>query len=206
MLQLITDGASAEEIILQSQAAIRGGCRWIQVRMKEAPDEEVRTVVEALRPLCLATKTTLLLDDRVELVKTLQVDGVHLGKEDMSPAEARRILGEQAIIGATANTLDDVVRLSKLPINYLGIGPFRFTQTKKRLAPTLGLAGYQEIIDGMSFYGISLPVVAIGGITVEDVTEILATGVSGIAISGAIVHTPSPEEATRRFLQPMRHT
>ncbi len=206
MLQLITDGASAEEIISQSQAAIRGGCRWIQVRMKEAPDEEVRTVVEALRPLCLATKTTLLLDDRVELAKTLQVDGVHLGKEDMSPAEARRILGEQAIIGATANTLDDVVRLSKLPINYLGIGPFRFTQTKKRLAPTLGLAGYQEILDGMSFYGISLPVVAIGGITVEDVTEILATGVSGIAISGAIVHAPSPEEATRRFLQQMRHT
>jgi thiamine-phosphate pyrophosphorylase len=99
-----------------------------------------------------------------------------------------------------------VGRLSKLPINYLGIGPFRFTQTKKRLAPTLGLAGYQEILDGMSFYGISLPVVAIGGITVEDVTEILATGVSGIAISGAIVHTPSPEEATRRFLQQMRHT
>jgi thiamine-phosphate pyrophosphorylase len=203
MLQLITDGASVEEIVRQSLAAMRGGCRWIQVRMKEATDEEVRAVVERLQPVCRETKTTLLLDDRVELAKTLQVDGVHLGKLDMSPAEARKILGDDAIIGGTANTLEDVVRLSKLPVNYLGIGPFRFTQTKKRLAPTLGLSGYRNILDGMARNGISLPVVAIGGITEEDVAEILATGVNGIAISGAIVHEASAEDATRRFLERM---
>jgi len=144
MLQLITDGSSVQEIVSQSQAAIRGGCRWIQVRMKEASDEEVSAVVKAIRPLCATTQTTLLLDDRVQLAKTLLVDGVHLGKLDMSPLEARRILGEKAIIGGTANTLDDVVRLSGLPVNYLGIGPFRFTSTKKRLAPVLGLVGYQS--------------------------------------------------------------
>jgi thiamine-phosphate pyrophosphorylase len=201
MLQLITDGSSVEEIVTQSQAAVKGGCRWIQVRMKDAPDEDVRSVMEAIRPLCLDTKTTLLLDDRVELAKALQVDGVHLGKQDMSPLDARKILGERAIIGGTANTLEDVERLSELHVNYLGIGPFRFTNTKKRLAPTLGLAGYRSIMDGMKIKGITLPVVAIGGITPVDVPEILATGVSGIAISGAIVHSVSPEEATRQFLQ-----
>jgi thiamine-phosphate pyrophosphorylase len=206
MLQLITDGRSVEEIVSQSEAAVRGGCRWIQVRMKEATDEEVCAVVEAIRPLCTATRTTLLIDDRVQLAKTLEVDGVHLGKLDMSPLEARRILGEKAIIGGTANTLDDVVRLSNLPVNYLGIGPFRFTSTKKRLAPTLGLAGYQSIMEGMSAKGITLPVVAIGGITLTDVPDILATGVNGVAISGAIVHSASPEEATRQFLQILRQT
>ncbi len=203
MLQLITDGTSVEEIISQSQAAIRGGCRWIQVRMKEATDNEVRAVIKVLQPLCQATNTTLLLDDRVELAKALQVDGIHLGKLDMPPAEARKILGESAIIGGTANTLEDVIHLSKSPVNYLGIGPFRFTRTKKRLAPTLGLYGYREILDGMARNDIHLPVVAIGGITVEDVAELLATGVNGIAISGAIVHEASPEDATRRFLERM---
>jgi thiamine-phosphate pyrophosphorylase len=206
MLQLITDGGPVEEIVGQSKAAVRGGCRWIQVRMKEAPDEDVCAVVEAIRPLCAATQTTLLLDDRVELAKALQVDGVHLGKLDMSPLEARRILGEKALIGGTANTLDDVVRLSALPVNYLGIGPFRFTSTKKRLAPTLGLAGYQSILEGMSAKGIALPVVAIGGITLADVPDILATGVNGVAISGAIVHSASPERATRQFLQALKQT
>jgi thiamine-phosphate pyrophosphorylase len=148
----------------------------------------------------------LLLDDRVQLAKALQVDGVHLGKLDMSPLEARRILGEKALIGGTANTLDDVVRLSALPVNYLGIGPFRFTSTKKRLAPTLGLAGYQSILEGMSAKGIALPVVAIGGITLADVPDILATGVNGVAISGAIVHSASPERATRQFLQALKQT
>jgi thiamine-phosphate pyrophosphorylase len=206
MLQLITDGSSVQEIVSQSQAAIRGGCRWIQVRMKEASDEEVSAVVKAIRPLCATTQTTLLLDDRVQLAKALLVDGVHLGKLDMSPLEARRILGEKAIIGGTANTLDDVVRLSGLPVNYLGIGPFRFTSTKKRLAPVLGLAGYQSIVEGMSAKGITLPVVAIGGITLADVPDILATGVNGVAISGAIVHSDSPEESTRQFLQTLRQT
>jgi thiamine-phosphate pyrophosphorylase len=201
MLQFITDGATVEEIVRQSELAIKGGCRWIQVRMKDADDESVRRMVEAIRPLTLQTKTTLILDDRVELARQLGVDGVHLGKEDMVPAEARKILGDKAIIGSTANTIDDVVRLAEQPINYFGIGPFRFTSTKKRLAPTLGLKGYKAIMSEMRSRGIGLPVVAIGGITVSDVSQILATGVNGVAISGAIAHAEHPDEATSVFLK-----
>jgi thiamine-phosphate pyrophosphorylase len=201
MLQFITDGATVEEIVRQSELAIKGGCRWIQVRMKDADDESVRRVVEAIRPLTLQTKTTLILDDRVELARQLGVDGVHLGKEDMVPAEARKILGDKAIIGSTANTIDDVVRLAEQPINYFGIGPFRFTSTKKRLAPTLGLESYKAIMSEMRSRGIGLPVVAIGGITVSDVSQILATGVNGVAISGAIAHAEHPDKATSVFLK-----
>lgn len=200
MLQFITDGLTAEEIIRQTELAIKGGCRWVQVRMKDADDDCVCRVVEAIRPLTLQTGTTLILDDRVELARELGVDGVHLGKEDMQPADARKILGDKAIIGATANTIDDVVRLAQQPINYFGIGPFRFTGTKKRLAPILGLEGYQHIMDEMHRRGITLPVVAIGGITVSDVSAIMATGVNGVAISGAIAHAEHPDKAASEFL------
>jgi thiamine-phosphate pyrophosphorylase len=201
MLQFITDGQTVEEIIKQSEMVIKGGCRWIQVRMKDAADDDVRNVVKAIHTLALKNGATLILDDRVELANELNVDGVHLGKDDMSPSDARKILGDRAIIGATANTIDDVLRLAKLPINYLGIGPFRFTSTKKRLAPTLGLEGYIAIIVEMNRYGIKLPVVAIGGIRLTDIPSILGTGVSGVAVSGAIAHAEHPDVVTREFLE-----
>ncbi len=201
MLQFITDGQTVEEIIKQSEMVIKGGCRWIQVRMKDAADDDVRNVVKAIHPLALKNGATLILDDRVELANELNVDGVHLGKDDMSPSDARKILGDRAIIGATANTTDDVLRLAKLPINYLGIGPFRFTSTKKRLAPTLGLEGYIAIIVEMSKSGIKLPVVAIGGIRLTDIPSILGIGVSGVAVSGAIAHAEHPDVVTREFLE-----
>jgi thiamine-phosphate pyrophosphorylase len=200
MLQFITDAATADEVIRQSELSIEGGCRWIQIRMKDADDDSVRRVVQSIRPLTLQTGTTLILDDRVELARELAVDGVHLGKEDMLPADARRLLGDKAIIGSTANTIEDVLRLSAQPINYFGIGPFRFTSTKKRLAPTLGLDGYRAIMSQMRSRDISLPVVAIGGITISDVPQLLSTGVTGVAISGAIAHAEHPAEATRNFL------
>ena len=205
MLQFITDGKSVEQIINQCRLAIDGGCRWVQIRMKDAADDDVRCVVEAIGPLCDSTATTLILDDRVELAAELKVDGVHLGKEDMIPAEARKILGHEAIIGSTANTIDDVIRLAKQPIDYFGIGPFRFTSTKKRLAPTLGLEGYRHIMTEMRSKGIGLPVVAIGGITIDDIPEILETGVTGVAISGAIAHADKPDEATRMFLEKLKY-
>ncbi len=201
MLQFITDGTSTDQIISQIQAAVHGGCRWVQVRMKDAPDCDIKVVIDTVTNLCKYYNTTLLLDDRVVLAKQLGVDGVHLGKEDMLPDDARKILGDKAIIGATANSLDDVIALSKTSINYLGIGPFRFTKTKKKLAPILGLEGYRHIINGMKSLNINIPVVAIGGIKLDDVQDLMATGISGIAISGAIAHADAPAEATTEFIR-----
>jgi thiamine-phosphate pyrophosphorylase len=200
MLQFITDGNTPQEIIEQTFQAIDGGCRWIQIRMKDADDDAVTTVVKAVITRCHDTSTTLLLDDRVELALKLGVDGVHLGKEDMPADEARKILGPKAIIGSTANSIEDILNLASAPINYLGVGPFRFTTTKKRLAPVLGLEGYAAIIKAMKENGITFPVVAIGGITIEDIEELMATGIYGIAISGAIAHANSPETETRKFI------
>ncbi len=181
--------------------ALEGGCRWIQLRMKDASAEEIITCAEEVIPLCRRHGAKFLLDDHVELVRQLDADGVHLGKNDMPVDEARKILGPDIIIGGTANTIEDIIRLHKQGADYIGCGPFRFTTTKKNLSPILGLDGYKSIVLKMKELGIDLPIVAIGGITVEDIPAVMETGVSGIALSGAILGAPDPVEMTARIIE-----
>lgn len=181
--------------------ALEGGCRWIQLRMKDAPAEEIIACAEEVLPLCRRHGAKFLLDDHVELVRQLGADGVHLGKNDMPVDEARKILGPDITIGGTANTIEDIIRLHKQGADYIGCGPFRFTTTKKNLSPILGLDGYKSIVLKMKELGIDLPIVAIGGITVEDIPAVMGTGVSGIALSGAILGAPDPVEMTARIIE-----
>lgn len=199
-LQFITHQTRKYSYFESACMALEGGCKWIQLRMKEASPEEVETVARRLKPLCKTHGAILILDDHVELAQKLEVDGVHLGKKDMPVSEARKILGEAFIIGGTANTFEDVKMHFSAGADYLGIGPFRFTTTKKNLSPVLGLEGYTSILSQMDECGIRIPVVAIGGIVTEDIPAILKTGVNGIALSGAILQAPDPVEETRRIL------
>ena len=200
MLQFITDSKTAEETIRQAVSALEGGCRWIQVRMKDASDHEVEEAVKAILPHCRKAQAVLIVDDRVEIAARCGADGVHLGKEDTSPEEARAILGPDRIIGSTVNTIEDFDRLPLDILDYLGIGPYRFTATKKHLAPTLGLGGYRKIMTQLRKRS-SIPAVAIGGITADDVIPVIDTGMTGIAVCGAISHAEDPVAATRRLLE-----
>lgn len=200
MLQFITNPSDRLTIEEQVKLAIQGGCRWIQLRMKDASDEEVAEMARKITPLCKETGTILVIDDRVEVVMQTKVHGVHLGKNDMDPAKAREYLGPHAIIGCTANTADDILALARLDIDYIGLGPFRFTTTKANLSPVIGLEGYRDIISTIRAKGCELPVVAIGGITPEDIPALLETGVNGVAVSGAIINSPDPEATVARIL------
>ena len=180
--------------------ALEGGCKWIQLRMKDASDDEVRQAAAEIQPMCKEHEAVFLLDDRVELAKELHADGVHLGKNDMPIDEARRILGEEYIIGGTANTFEDIQRIAAQGADYIGCGPFRFTTTKKNLAPVLGVEGYRDIIAKMRNAGINIPMVAIGGITPDDIDEILATGVQGIAVSGTVLNADDPGAMMKSLL------
>ena len=204
MIQFISHQNDRYSYLDGIHLALEGGCKWVQLRMKDATDDEVRPIAIEAQRLCREKGATFIIDDRVALVKELHADGVHLGKEDMPIAEARQILGDDYIIGGTANTLDDVRRHYASGANYIGCGPFRFTTTKKRLSPILGLDGYKSIVEGMKREGIDLPIVAIGGITADDVPSILATGVTGIALSGAILNANNPVDETRRFVGMVR--
>lgn len=205
MLQFITHKNERHGYLDGAEAALRGGCRWIQLRMKDEPDESVIAAGRQLAPLCRAAGATFIIDDHVALVDAVGADGVHLGKNDMPVAEARRILGPDRIIGATANTFDDIAAAVASGADYIGLGPFRFTETKKRLSPILGLQGYRNIMAHCRRAGYSIPVVAIGGITPEDIEAIMATGVSGIALSGTILRAADPAAATSRIINLIKH-
>ncbi|MCM1440508.1 MAG: thiamine phosphate synthase [Roseburia sp.] len=201
MLQYITNTTSPVSVFDQIKGVIAGGGRWIQIRMKDASDDEIRTVVEEIKPLCIETESFLILDDRVELAKTLDVGGVHLGKMDMLPSKARLTLGPAAVIGCTANTIEDVIAVHSLDIDYIGIGPFRYTETKKNLASVLGIEGIANICQQMKERNIDIPTVAVGGIKKEDVDSLMAAGVGGIAISGAIAYAKDIKAETEEFLR-----
>lgn len=200
MLQFISHYTERYSYLDSIRLALEGGCRWIQLRMKDTPDEEVRPVaIEALQ-MCRDVGATFIIDDRVELVKELGANGVHLGKNDMPISEARKVLGSAFIIGGTANTFEDVKAHYEASANYIGCGPFRFTTTKKNLSPVLGLEGYRHIVEQMEEANIHLPIVAIGGITAEDIPAIMQTGVTGIALSGTILHAEKPIDEMKKII------
>ena len=171
MIQFITHFNERYGYVEGARLALEGGCRWVQLRMKDASEEEFVAAAEQIGKLCREHEAVFVLDDHVELVEHCGADGVHLGKNDMPVDEARRLLGNDRIIGGTANTFEDIERLHRQGADYIGCGPFRFTTTKKNLSPVLGLEGYERIVSDMKAHGIDLPIVAIGGILKSDIAD-----------------------------------
>ena len=141
-IQFITHYTERYSYSDAARIALEGGCRWVQLRMKDTPVEVIKPVALEVQALCRQYGATFIVDDHVELAKELHADGVHLGKKDMPIADARLMLGEEYIIGGTANTFEDVLQHYKDGADYIGCGPFRYTVTKKNLSPILGLEGY----------------------------------------------------------------
>ena len=200
MIQFITHSNERYGYVEGARLALEGGCRWIQLRMKDAQEVDFLLAAKQIGAMCKEYGATFILDDHVEWVGITGADGVHLGKNDMPVDEARNQLGANRIIGGTANTFEDVERLWRQGANYIGCGPYRFTTTKKNLSPVLGLDGYRHIISKMKAHDINIPVVAIGGILQPDIKDVMATGVSGIAVSGAILNAENPVEEMKRFI------
>ena len=203
-LQFITHFTDKYSYLDSAMMALEGGCRWIQLRMKDADEAEIERTARQILPECRRRGAVFIIDDHVELVKRVGADGVHLGKNDMPVDEARRILGDEFIIGGTANTFEDIQRLAAQGADYIGCGPFRFTTTKKNLAPMLGIEGYENIVSLMKTHGINLPIVAIGGITYDDIPQVMATGVTGIALSGSVLRADNPVEEMKRMVNQLR--
>ena len=201
MIQYISNSNAKYSHLQGIRLALAGGCRWIQLRMKDCADDEIIPVAKQVKELCREYGAKFVIDDNVEIAKLLDLDGVHLGKNDMPVAEARILLGENKIIGGTANTFEDVERIYQDGADYIGCGPFRFTTTKKRLAPILGLEGYRSITSRMKSAGIDIPMVAIGGIKAGDIKDIMQTVVDGIALSGSVLNAENPVEEMKRIIK-----
>ncbi len=201
MIQFIMHHNDRFSYLDSARLALEGGCKWIQLRMKEASDAEIVACGKEVSALCKKYGATFIVDDHVEIAKAVGADGVHLGKNDMPISEARKILGDKYIIGGTANTYADVENHYRNGANYIGCGPFRFTTTKKNLSPILGLDGYSDVVSQMKKNGIDIPIVAIGGITEADIPAVKATGVTGIALSGEVLNAKDPVEKMKTILK-----
>lgn len=200
-VHLVTDGADVATTVNQARQAVSGGCRWVQVRMKDADPADRDAALMSLRDFCHSHGATIIVDDDVQAVRRTSIDGVHLGHEDMDPAEARAILGPVPLIGATVNCAADAERLVAKPIDYIGLGPWRFTTTKRRLAQPLGAHGTQDLVRHIRDLGIRVPILVIGGIIGRDIPAVLASGADGIAVSSAICRAADPAAAARRMMQ-----
>jgi thiamine-phosphate pyrophosphorylase len=182
-LHYISQGESPKVHIEHIQKACTSGAELVQLRLKNCSEKKLLKLATQAREITSHFQTRLIINDHYKIAKAVKADGVHLGKTDTCPLDARKTLYSWQIIGGTANTLDDCQTLIKKDVDYIGLGPFRFTDTKTNLSPVLGLNGYTALKDALNT---KTPILAIGGITLEDVPAILKTGISGIAVSGAI--------------------
>ncbi|MEJ7829630.1 MAG: thiamine phosphate synthase, partial [Segetibacter sp.] len=186
-LQYISQGATAKEQYNNIHEVLDAGCGWVQLRFKNASPEDITALAEQVKKLCSGYAATFIINDHPHIAKQVNADGVHLGLEDISIKEAKRIVGNK-IIGGTANTIAHVLQRVEEGCSYIGLGPFRFTTTKEKLSPILGLEGYAAIVNKLSKQQNEIPIYAIGGIILEDIAGIIQIGLYGVAVSGVITH------------------
>lgn len=183
----------------------KAGVRLVQLRMKNA--NEALFLAAAMQCIEI-TKTygaQLIINDKVEIALKCQADGVHVGQEDLSVKEVRALLGPDALIGGTANTFEQVLEHAANGANYVGVGPYRFTETKKNLSPVLGLEGYRKILKQLKQEAIQIPLYAIGGIQAEDLKQLAEAGVYGVAVSGLLSSENVSAEMVHELMNQMNY-
>ena len=188
-LQYISQGNTVKEQLYNIHQALDNGCDWIQMRFKNQSIKNAFALAEAVKFLCEEYLAIFLINDNVHLAQQLNADGVHLGLSDLKIEQARKLLGNTKIIGGTANTFEHLLQRTTENCDYIGLGPFQFTETKQNLSPILGLEGYRSIIEKMKMKNIEIPIYAIGGIELKNVESLMETGIHGIAVSGLITQS-----------------
>lgn len=197
-LHYITQDLLAQTHSEQANQAIEAGVQWIQFRTKLLRGPALIEQALQIKNACLQCGATLIINDDPVLAKQIGADGVHLGKTDMPIAAARELLGTDFIIGGTANTLEDVTLLVEQGVDYIGLGPFKSTKTKRNLSPVLGVDGLRHVAErGAS----EIPIIAIGGIETEDVKAIMEIGMHGIAVASGINQAADPIAAAELYLK-----
>lgn len=181
--------------------ACEAGVPLVQYRNKNCSEEQFKREAAECRTITRLNGAQLIINDRLDVALEVEADGVHLGLNDLNTARAREQAGKDFVIGGTANTYEDALQHYRNGVNYVGVGPFRFTTTKKELSPVLGEEGYAVLVQRLKANEIELPVIAIGGIVLEDIAGILATGVHGIAVSGVIADAEHPTKEIEQLLK-----
>ncbi|GIJ95193.1 thiamine-phosphate synthase [Capnocytophaga stomatis] len=187
----ISQGKTAEEQLANIQKVLDCGGKLIQLRWKTTDPTALSELAVEVKNCCQKHNALLIINDNPDVAQKVDADGVHLGLQDSSVASARTLLGTKKIIGGTANTLQDVLQRIAEGCDYIGLGPFRFTTTKEKLSPILGVEGFQKILHHLKKNNLSSPpIYAIGGIELGDISLLKKCGLYGVAISGLLTEKP----------------
>ncbi|AFC24189.1 thiamine phosphate synthase [Saprospira grandis] len=200
-LQYVSSGQRIQEHLDQIADFLAAGGRWVQLRLKEVSTADYLAAGKTARALCDQYQAQLIINDQIEVAQAVAADGLHLGRSDMPLEEARAILGPDFILGGTANSWEDIREVYLAGADYIGLGPFRFTPTKKKLSPILGMKGYRERLQQLERKGWEIPVVGIGGIKLADIEGLLRTGLHGVALSGLINQTTDKKTLVKEIYQ-----
>jgi thiamine-phosphate pyrophosphorylase len=195
----ISQQTAAKTHLNAIEEALAAGCRLVQLRVKNEPETAVLEQAKKAKALCDRYNAKLVINDYPHVAKSVGAWGIHVGLQDMSPGAVRAIVGPGMIVGGTANTFEHIQQRVQEGVDYIGLGPFRFTSTKEKLSPVLGLQGYQRIMDQVRAANIQLPIVAIGGIVAEDVPGLRDAGIYGVAVSGAILSAVDKIEIVKQI-------
>jgi len=200
-LYLVTDrslslGRSNMEVVA---AAVKGGVSCVQLREKHLDTRSFLQEALNLKALLSPLGIPLIINDRLDIALAVQADGVHLGQNDMPIADARRLLPSSTIIGISAECLDDAIEAAQQGANYIGISPVYATPTKPDTGAPLGLEGIRIIRRH-----VTIPLVAIGGITADNARQVIAAGADGVAVVSAITSAVAPDQAAAALLQKLR--
>lgn len=196
-------GYSSEKTVQIVEAALRGGVGTLQLRDKgsKLTAREQYELGRQLQQLCREHDTLFFVNDDVDLAIRLQADGVHVGQDDMALSEVRAKVGSDMYIGVSAGTVEEALAAQSGGVDCIGVGAMFATRSKADAGEPIGLVGLKEIRQAV---GNDLPIVGIGGITLENASEVLAAGADGVAIISAISHAESPEEAAQALQRIVR--
>ena len=198
LLQCITLDGIGISHAEQVKQLCEAGAKWIQLRMKEASEAEVEQVANDVLPVCEDHGALLVINDHLNVALNVGAGGVHLGKTDMNWKAARNLAGPDLVIGGTVNSLNDAREaLASRSLDYVGVGPFRHTDTKKNLAPVMEPKAFAELLQ---FLG-ELPKVVIGGVLPDDLSAIAAMDAEGVAVSSGLFANGSVHENLNAYLE-----
>jgi thiamine-phosphate pyrophosphorylase len=198
-LQFISHDLNTLSHIQQAQIACAAGAKWFQYRCLIKTDEELLSDIQQIAEICDDWGATLIVTDHVHLNGKADIQGFHIEDMDADFKSLRETVGEAITLGGSSNTLAGLIRLANEGVDYAGFGPFSITTTKPNNAPLLGLEGYRAAMLALREQHIDLPVMAVGGVTLEDVDQLMETGVFGIAASAAINQSADMALAYRQF-------
>jgi thiamine-phosphate pyrophosphorylase len=187
-IQYITQDSEKYSHSEQAEIMFKNGIEWVQLRMKNASEYEVLSQAEKASFYANKHNKKLIINDSISIAKKVKAHGIHLGLFDTPVDIARKELGSDFIIGGTANTIEDIKLQISKGADYVGLGPYRFTKTKKNLSPVIGLEGYKKIYQQYTKMNLTTPIYAVGGITLDDIQPIYHTGIHGVAISSDLLN------------------